>query len=225
MEILVIEDELSMATLLRQGLEEEGHSVVLARDGAEGLGVARDGEFDVVILDLMLPKLDGLSVARLLRDERNQTPILMLTAKDASRDIVEGLDTGADDYLTKPFSFDELLARLRAVTRRGAGGRSACLQVADLSLNPATRVVLRGGQKLNLTRTEYGLLELLLRRPGRVVPRESIIQAVWGFDSDVEDNTLDVFVSQLRRKVDKPGLARLIHTERGFGYCLREPEA
>ena len=224
MEILVVEDEPSMASLLRQGLEEEGHSVVLAADGADGLGVARDQEFDVIVLDLMLPKLDGLSVAQLLREDGNQTPILMLTAKDTSNDIVQGLDRGADDYLAKPFSFDELLARLRAVTRRGRGG-SAFLEVCDLRLNPATRVVTRNDAELKLTRTEYNLLELLARRAGKVVPRETIIRAVWGFDSDVESNTLDVFVSQLRRKVDPIGTPRLIRTVRGVGYSLREPES
>jgi len=225
MEILVIEDELSMATLLKQGLEEEGHSVVVAGDGIDGLGVARDDEFDVIVLDLMLPKMDGLTVAKLLREDGDNTPILMLTAKDTPRDIVAGLDTGADDYLTKPFSFEELLARLRSVTRRGRGERSSELKVDGLILDPATRVVNRDGKELNLTRTEYNLLELLLRRGGKVVSREAIIQAVWGFDSDVESNTLDVFVSQLRRKVDAPGSVRLIQTVRGVGYCLREPEA
>ena len=225
MKILVIEDELSMATLLKQGLEEEGHSVVVAGDGVDGLGIARDEEFDVIVLDLMLPKMDGITVASLLREEENHTPILMLTAKDAPRDIVVGLDTGADDYLTKPFSFEELLARLRSITRRARGERTTEIKVDGLSLNPATRLVSRDGRELNLTRTEYNLLELLLRRTGKVVSREAIIQAVWGFDSDVESNTLDVFVSQLRRKVDSPDAPRLIHTLRGVGYSLREPES
>ncbi|MCP5116997.1 MAG: response regulator transcription factor [bacterium] len=224
MEILVIEDELNMGMLLKTGLTEEGHSVVLAPDGVEGLGIARDQDFDVIVLDLMLPRLDGLTVAKLLREDGNQTPILMLTAKDTAKDVVTGLDTGADDYLTKPFSFEELLARLRAVTRRGRGG-AAWMEVGDLRLDPATRVVTRADEELSLTRTEFSLLELLLRRVGHVVPRETIIRSVWGFDSDVENNTLDVFMSQLRRKVDPKGAPRLIHTVRGFGYSIREPES
>ena len=221
MQILVVEDEQSMAQLLEQGLREEGHSVVAVDNGLDGLGVARDEHFDVIVLDLMMPKMDGLSVAKYLREDGNETPILMLTAKDSPSDIVEGLDSGADDYLTKPFSFEELLARLRAVTRRKASSGTAELSASDLSLNPATFVVERAGSELNLTRTEYRLLELLMRRSNHVVSREAIIQAVWGFDSDVESNTLDVFMSQLRRKVDPSGVPRLIQTVRGVGYCLR----
>ncbi len=225
MRILVVEDELSMAELLKQGLEEEDHSVVVAGDGADGLGIARDEDFDVIVLDLMLPKMDGLTVAKLLRVDGNQTPILMLTAKDATQDVVTGLDSGADDYLTKPFSFEELLARLRSVVRRRQSDRSAELKFRDLVVDPASRTVTRGGSTLTLTRTEYNLLELLVRRAGMVVSRETIIESVWGFDSSVENNTLDVFLSQLRRKVDKAGDVRLIHTVRGIGYTMKEPDA
>ena len=221
MQILLVEDEQSIAEALRQGLEEEDHSVVHAPDGLEGLGIARDHNFDAIILDLMLPRMDGLTVARLLREEQNTTPILMLTAKDSRREIIEGLDAGGDDYLTKPFSLDELLARLRAITRRGRAGGEPLLRLGDLGLDPASREVHRGDRKLSLSRTEFKLLELFLRRKGRVLAREAIIDAVWGYGSDVEANTLDVLVSQLRRKVDGKQDERLIHTERGVGYCLR----
>ena len=224
MQILLVEDEPGIAEALVQGLEEEGHRVISASDGLEGLGIARDEELDAIILDLMLPKMDGLTVARLLRAEQNATPILMLTAKDSRREIVEGLDAGGDDYLTKPFSLDELLARLRAITRRGRAAGEPVLRAADLTLDPASREVRRGERDLSLTRTEFRLLELLLRRKSRVVAREAIIDAVWGYGSDVEDNTLDVLVSQLRRKVDGSEEPRLIHTERGVGYRVRERE-
>jgi len=224
MHILVVEDELEMAELLKAGLKEEGHSVICAADGLEGLSLARHEEFDVVVLDLMLPLLDGLSVARRLRSDRNPVPILALTAKDEMAEIVEGLDSGADDYLTKPFALEELHARLRALARRGPTARPLVLEVADLSLNPATRRVTRKDRPLKLTRTEHRLLELLMRRSPRIVTRETIVEIIWGFDADVGNNTLDVLVSQLRRKVDLPGETPLLHTERGIGYFLRKPE-
>ncbi len=225
MQVLVVEDERRMAELLRQGLEEEGHSVVLAANGRDGLAMAESHPFDAIVLDVMLPGLDGFSVARKLRAARNQTPILMLTARDATHDIVEGLNLGADDYLVKPFSFEVLLARLRAVSRRGAIAQPPVLQVADLSLNPAAREVTRGGRRIALTRTEYGLLELLMKRAGRVVTRENLIESVWGFESDVRSNTLDAFIRLLRDKVDTEGETKLIQTVRGVGYCLRAEEA
>ncbi len=221
MQVLVVEDERRMAELLRQGLEEEGHSVVLAGDGREGLAMAEAHPFDAIVLDVMLPGLDGFSVARKLRAARNQTPILMLTARDATHDIVQGLNLGADDYLVKPFSFEVLLARLRAVSRRGAIAEPPVLQVADLSLNPSARDVTRAGRRVPLTRTEYGLLELLMKRAGRVVTRENLIESVWGFDSEVRSNTLDAFIRLLRDKVDTEGETKLIQTVRGVGYCLR----
>jgi DNA-binding response OmpR family regulator len=224
MQVLVVEDERRMAELLRQGLEEEGHSVVVAGNGKDGLAMAESHPFDAIVLDVMLPEMDGFSVARKLRAARNQTPILMLTARDATHDVIEGLNIGADDYLVKPFSFDVLLARLRAVSRRGAIPQPVPLQVRDLTLNPASREVMRHGRRIALTRTEYSLLELLMRRSGRVVPRESLIEAVWGFDSDVRSNTLDAFIRLLRDKVDSADEAKLIHTVRGVGYCVRGEE-
>jgi len=224
MQILVIEDEQRMAELLRQGLEEEGHSVVSAGNGRDALAMAESYSFDAIVLDVMLPGLDGFSVARKLRAARNQTPILMLTARDTTRDMVEGLNLGADDYLVKPFSFEVLLARLRAVSRRGPIPQPVTLQVADLTLNPAAREVTRGGRRVALTRTEYSLLELLMKRAGRVVARENLIEAVWGFDTEVRNNTLDAFIRLLREKVDAPDDIKLIHTVRGVGYCLRTEE-
>jgi DNA-binding response OmpR family regulator len=222
MRILVVEDERRMAELLSRTLQEEGHQVILARDGREGLEIARSSAFDVIVLDVMLPVMDGLAVARKLRENRNQTPVLMLTARDAPADIVTGLDSGADDYLTKPFSIDVLLARLRAVSRRGAIPRPVQLEVAGVKLDPATRRVTRGGDLLSLTPREYKLLELLMRNAGRVVGRETILESVWGFDTDVSENTLEVFMRQLRLKVDSRE-PKLIQTVRGFGYMLREP--
>jgi len=211
-----------MAELLKKGLEEENHRVALAFDGLEGLELAKVYEFDAIVLDLMLPKVDGFEVARRLRHSGNQTPILILTARDAVPDIVKGLDLGADDYLTKPFSFEEFLARLRTIARRGSAPRPTCLQVADLTLDPASHQAIRGGQEIRLSPTEYRLLELLMRRVGRVVSRTTIVEAVWGLENDIEENTLDAFVRLLRGKVDKGFSQKLIHTVRGIGYCLRE---
>lgn len=222
MHVLVVEDEPRMADLLRRGLQEEGCSVVVARDGVEALEVARDCDLDAIILDVMLPRLDGFDVLKRLRHGRDHTPVLLLTARDAARDVVSGLDLGADDYLTKPFSFEVLLARLRAIARRGRAPRAPLLRVADLTLDPATREVIRGGQSVQLTRTEFMLLEFLMRRAGRVVPRYALIEALWGLDSDIESNTLDAFIRLLRSKVDAASRRKLIHTIRGVGYCLRE---
>jgi two-component system response regulator MprA len=222
MRVLIIEDEKGMAELLKKGLEEENHRVALAFDGLEGLELAKIYEFDAIVLDLMLPRVDGFEVARRLRHAGNQTPILILTARDAVPDIVKGLDWGADDYLTKPFSFEEFLARLRTVARRGSAPRPTRLKVADLTLDPASRHARRGRQEIHLSPTEYRLLELLMRRAGRVVTRTTIVEAVWGLENDIEENTLDAFVRLLRGKVDKGFSPKLIQTVRGIGYCLRE---
>ena len=221
MKLLIVEDETRMADLLRKGLTEEGHTAVCAFDGAEGLALAKGYEFDVIILDVMMPKLTGYELAKRLRAEKIRTPILMLTAKDSVPDIVRGLDLGADDYMTKPFSFDELLARLRTLKRRVLATEETKLRVGDLVLDPASREVSRGAVSISLTRTEYNLLERLVYRAGRVVSRRLLIESVWGFDREIEDNTLDAFMRLLRNKVDGSGKAKLIHTVRGVGYMIR----
>lgn len=223
MRVLIIEDDRAMANLLQRGLQEENQVVSLAFDGQSGLEIAKAYEFDVIVLDWMLPLMDGPEVARRLRKIGHSSPILMLTARDAVPDIVKGLDAGADDYLTKPFSFAEFLARLRALARRPKAEASAKpLKVANLILDPNTRQVSRAGRELKLTPTEYRLLEFLLRRSGRVASRQAIVEAVWGLDSDVEENTLDAFVRLLRAKVDQNHKPKLIHTARGYGYCVRQ---
>jgi len=221
MNLLIVEDEKRMAELLRKGLEEEGNTVVCAADGIEGLDLSRSYNFDMIILDIMMQRLDGYEMVKRLRADKVPTPILMLTAKDSVQDIVHGLDLGADDYLTKPFSFNELLARLRAVKRRALVPQPTIFRVDDLSLDPASREVSRAGVRLALTRTEYSLLERLMGRAGKVVPRRLLIESVWGFEREIEDNTLDVFVRLLRSKVDGNGQPRLIHTVRGVGYVIR----
>ena len=222
MRILIVEDEKKMAAVLKKGLEAENHRVSLAFDGRSGLELASTTEFDVVVLDLMLPVIDGFEVARRLRRNDNRTPILMLTARDAVPDIVKGLDVGADDYLTKPFAFEVFLARLRSVARRGSTARPAILQVDDLVLDPASHEVTRGEREIHLSPTEFRLLELLMRRSGRVVPREAIVEAVWDFDHEVVENTLDTFIRLLRSKIDRDYERKLIQTVRGVGYTIRE---
>ncbi len=220
MRILVVEDERRMAELLRQGLSEEGHSVTVATDGHEGLSLAESDAFDLVMLDVMLPGIDGLTITRRLRARRNQTPVLLLTARDSDNDVVAGLDLGADDYLTKPFSFEVLFARVRAVGRRGAIPQAVSLEVGNLILNQGTRQVVRGAREIALTRTEFAILELLMRNAGRVLSRDSLIESVWGGE-DIESNTLDAFVRLLRQKIEASGEARLLHTVRGVGYTVR----
>src|SRR5712691_7830016 len=222
MHVLIVEDERKMAELLKAGLEEENHSVGIAFDSRAGIEFATSSEFDAIVLDLMLPVLDGFEVARRLRRRQNQTPILVLTARDAIADIAKALDLGADDYLTKPFSFVELLARLRALARRGSGSRPPLMKAADLVLDPAAHRVFRGSYEIHLSPTEYRLLEFLMRRAGRVVSRNAILNGVWGFEQDVEENTLDVFVRLLRNKVDKGFKLKLIQTVRGIGYSVCE---
>lgn len=225
MKLLVVEDEPRMLELLRRGLTEEGHNVTCAADGGEGWELAHAYEFDAIVLDVMLPKMNGLDLAKRLRQERIVTPVLMLTAKDSVPDVVRGLDSGADDYLTKPFTFNELLARLRALQRRSTARPQNRLKVGDLLLDPESREVSRAGVPITLTRTEYSLLERLMYRAGKVVPRNTLIEAVWGFDREIEENTLDAFVRLLRHKVDREGLPKLILTVRGVGYMIREESA
>jgi DNA-binding response OmpR family regulator len=221
MRIFVVEDDRRLAELLSQGLSEEGHSPIVAFDGRDAFDIARHEPFDLLILDVMLPGMDGFTIAKRLRELNNRTPILMLTARDATQDVVHGLDLGADDYLTKPFSFDVLFARVRAVARRGPIPRGVHLEAGDLTLEEASREVRRGTRRLDLTRTEYSILELLMRNAGRVVGRERLIETVWGHDTDIESNTLDAFVRLLRGKVEHLGEPKLIHTVRGVGYMLR----
>lgn len=221
MQILVVEDERRMADLLEKALHEEGHQVIVSRDGREGFEIARASAFDVIVLDVMLPGMDGMTVARRLRESKNRTPVLMLTARDATPDIVKGLDSGADDYLVKPFAIDVLLARLRAVSRRGEIPRPALLKLGNLTLDPASRRVTRGRDLLSLTPREFRLLELLMRNAGRAVSRDTILESVWGFETDVTENTVEVFVRALRLKVDTRE-PKLIQTVRGFGYMMRE---
>lgn len=220
MKILVVEDEKGMAQVLRRGLEEESHVVSLAHDGISALSLAQDAQFDLVLLDVMLPGMNGIQIARRLREARAEVPILMLTARDSISDIVKGLDSGADDYVTKPFSFAVLLARIRALERRVAEAHPHILRASDLVLDLNQRRVHRGSREIHLTPKEFRLLEFLMRHQGRVATRSAILEAVWGPSNNVEENTLDAFVRLLRRKIDENEPVKLIHTMRGFGYSL-----
>ena len=220
--ILVVEDERKVANFIRQGLTEEGHTVEVAPDGATALDLLVEGPPpDLVVLDLMLPKVDGFAILKAARQRRVTTPVLILTARDSVADKVRGLDLGADDYLTKPFAFDEFLARVRALLRRGTVAGTPRLQLGDLTLDPATREVWRGSRRITLTTREYALLEYFMRNPGRVLTRPMLAEHVWGLDFDPESNIVDVYVGYLRRKVDGPDDTRLVHTVRGAGYVLR----
>jgi DNA-binding response OmpR family regulator len=225
MRILIVEDDRGLARQLKKGLDKHRHSVTVASEGWEGLDAAQHGEFDVLVLDVMLPGLDGFSIVRRLLAAGRSTPVLLLTARDAAEDVVTGLDAGADDYLTKPFSFKILLARLRALSRRKNVEPRIQLQIGDLVFDPATRELRRAGMNVLLTRTEFVLLDLLMRNAGRVITRTRLIEAAWGNERDVESNTLDVFIRQLRAKIDLPGSQKLIHTIRGIGYALREEDS
>ena len=225
MRLLLVEDERRMAALLEQGFTEEGIHVFLVYDGEDGLAAAQASTFDAIVLDIQLPRLDGMTIARRLRRNGNQTPILMLTARDTERDMLEALNLGADDYVTKPFSFEILLARVRAISRRAQLPQPVKYQFANLHLNTVTREVSREGISIRLTRREHDLLELLIRNAGRPVTRDAILEAVWGFRNDIEENTVEAFVKLLRHKVDAPFPIRLIQTVRGVGYCLRLPPA
>jgi DNA-binding response OmpR family regulator len=220
MRILIVEDDRKMALVLREALEKQLHRIVLEFNGTEGLDIARSHQFEAIILDVMLPGMDGFSIARSLRATKITTPILMLTARDATSDVVKGLDCGVDDYLTKPFAFAELFARLRALGRRPPTAPSLRFQFEDLQLDPLTHDASRAGRRINLTRTEFLILEFMMRNAHSVLQRESIINAAWGYEETVENNTLDVFMWQLRLKIDEGHKNKLIQTVRGIGYRL-----
>ncbi len=220
MRVLLVDDDREVADYVRRELEEESFEVAVAHDGAKGLRLAEASAFDIIVLDVMMPFMDGLQVTRSLRRQNIVTPILLLTGRDAPEEIVRGLDAGADDYLTKPFSFDVLLARIRARTRR-SGQKSAQLRFADLVLDLDEHKARRGQRALTLTRTEFAILECLLQSAPRVVTRDRLIDTIWS-DREVTPNNLDVFMKFLRSKIDVPGSPKLIHTERGIGYSLRE---
>jgi heavy metal response regulator len=221
MRILVVEDEPKVASFIRRALEEESYAVDLCTDGSQGLAMGEEGAYDLVILDVMLPGLSGIEVLTALRKKQVTTPVLILTARSQTEHKVMGLDAGADDYLTKPFAIEELLARVRVLLRRGSGAAAGTLQIDDLTLNPATREVTRGGQKIDLTAKEYALLEYLMRNAGRVLTRPMIAQHVWNQDFDTYTNVIDVYVNYLRAKIDKGHARKLIHTVRGSGYVLK----
>jgi two-component system response regulator MprA len=222
--LLVVDDEPAVREALRRALEVEGYRVELAEDGADALARVAGEEPDAVVLDILMPQVDGLTVARRLRDRGSRVPILMLTARDSVGDRVAGLDAGADDYLVKPFALEELLARVRALLRRSdPSGPDGVLRFADLELDPATHEVHRGERPVELTRTEFHLLELFLRNPRQVLTRSLIFERVWGYDFGPTSNSLDVYVGYLRRKTEAAGEPRLIQTVRGVGYALRKP--
>jgi two-component system, OmpR family, copper resistance phosphate regulon response regulator CusR len=219
LKILVVEDDRKVASFLERGLREEGYAVDLAHDGADGSALAHVYDYDVLVLDVMLPGKTGLEIVRALRREQRSTPVLLLTARDSKEDIVRGLDAGADDYLTKPFSFDEFLARVRALLRRGSGSRQERLIYADVELDRLKHTATRGGQDLGLTPKEYQLLEYFLARPEEVVRRTELLEKVWDLQFDPMSNVVDVHVGNVRRKLSRRG-APLIHTVRGVGYIL-----
>ena len=222
MRVLIVEDEVKMASLIRRGLRREGIAADVAIKGEDALWMAEATEYDAIVLDLMLPGIDGLEVCRRLRSEGVWSPILMLTARDAVRDRVAGLDGGADDYVTKPFSYAELLARLRALVRRGPVERPTELEVGSLRLNPATRQVWRGETEIELSAKEFAILEIFMRRPGEVLSRFQLLEHAWDYDYENRSNVVDSYVRFLRRKIDKPFGVESIETVRGAGYRLRE---
>jgi len=221
MKILLIEDEIKIANALKRGLEQERFSVEVTNDGEAGLNAAEIDDYDIVILDRMLPGIDGMDICKKLREGGDKTPIIMLTAKDQVSDRVAGLNAGADDYLVKPFAFEELLARLHALLRRPAEGADVVLKIDDLELNPAAYKVTRAGKNIRLSAKEFALLEYLIRNAGQIMSKEKIIDHVWEYDSDILPNTVEVFINYLRSKIDKPFKNNpLIHTSRGFGYYI-----
>jgi len=221
MRILIVEDEKKVAGFIKKGLEEETYAVDVANDGEEGFHLADMNQYDMIILDVMLPKMDGLEVLTRLRDKKVSTPILLLTAKDAVDDKVTGLNKGADDYLTKPFAFSELLARIRSLLRRGQSETQTELKVGDLCLDMVSHKVSRGGEEIELTGKEYSLLEYFMRNEGKVLTRTMIAEHVWDYNFDTFTNVIDVYVNHLRKKIDKKYPAKLLHTLRGVGYVMR----
>lgn len=222
MRLLIVEDDKKVGAFLERGLKEENYAVDVCRNGADALYLAQVYPYDVIILDIMLPGKDGFSVCRELRDSGVLTPIIMLTAKDTLEDKVQGLTVGADDYLTKPFSFEELLARIRALLRRSQDYKTKALHVGDLEMDPVRRLVTRGGQKIALTGKEYALLEYLMRSQGRVLSQSMIIEHVWDMDYEGASNIVNVYINHLRRKIDKDHPVKLIKTVRGHGYQIDE---
>jgi heavy metal response regulator len=219
--ILLVEDDRKVASFIRKGLVEEGHAVDVASEGETGLAMGLDRLHDIIILDVMLPGKPGFQVVRELRQAKVATPVLLLTARDGVEDKVQGLDAGADDYLTKPFAFAELLARVRALLRRGTAAQAPLLQVTDLTLDPAKRTVKRGGEVISLTNREFALLEYFMRNPGRVLTRTMIAEHVWDYSFDSDTNVIDVYVNYLRKKIDTGREQKLLHTVRGVGYVLK----
>jgi len=224
MRILIVEDNKRLSDSLRMNLEDDGYAIDTAYDGLDGEEMALMGSYDIIILDIMLPQKDGFSVCRDLRNKRINTPVLMLTARDALDDRVQGLDSGADDYLVKPFEVDELRARIRALLRREASSKSPFLEVADLTLDPATHAVKRAGDPIDLTAKEYSLLEYFMRHPNHLISREMAESHLWSYDHVVSSNVVDVYIRRLRRKIDDPFEVKLFETVRGAGYRLRVPE-
>ncbi len=221
MKILVVEDEKKVANFVKKGLQEEGYAVDLAPNGEEGLELASGNDYDLIVLDIYLPKMDGLAVLRKLREQGVRAAVLLLTVRATIEDKVLGLDAGADDYLTKPFAFEELLARVRALLRRRSDSSTTVLRVADLVLDPARRTVTRGARKIELTLKEFSLLEYFMQNVDRVLTRTMIVTHVWNYDFDSETNVVDVYVNYLRRKIDTGSEPRLIHTVRGVGYVMK----
>lgn len=227
MRILIIEDDHKIANAIKKGLEQESYAVDVSYDGEDGFGSALNAEYDLMILDRMLPEVDGIQICQILREKKIKTPILMLTAKDKISDRVEGLDAGADDYLVKPFSFEELLARVRALLRRPQELASNVLEIGDLSLDRVNYTVKRGSHPINLSSKEFALLEYLMRNPNRILTKDNIISHVWDYDADILPNTVEVYIGYLRNKIDKTAKDKtpLIHTIRGFGYKIEEKKS
>ena len=222
MRILVVEDDKKVAGFIKKGLEEETYAIDVAYDGEDGLHFGSEGQYDLIILDIMLPKIDGLEILSQLRDQGRDTPILLLTAKDAVDDRVTGLNKGADDYLTKPFAFSELLARVRVLLRRGKAEVKTTLQISDLTLDLVSHNVNRGGDEIELTGKEYSLLEYFMRNQEKVLTRTMIAEHVWDYNFDTFTNVIDVYINHLRKKIDKGRESKLLHTLRGVGYIMKK---